>query len=105
LKAIVKPAVFDPETNAVVRPRFEFEYDSYARLKLVRDPKKRETRFTSDQLGRPWTHTLPMNQTASQWYDGFGRLWRKVGRLGVMEDLGSHRDNQQLERKGSVIVE
>lgn len=78
LKAIVKPQVLDAEGGTNARPRWEFDYDNYSRLKLVRDPRKRETTFTADFLGRPATHSLPMGQTASQLYDAAGRLSRKV---------------------------
>jgi YD repeat-containing protein len=78
LSALVKPAVFDVESNAVINPRWEFGYDANAQLALVRDPKRRATTFTYDQLGRTLTHTLPMNQTASQSYDSYGRTFHKV---------------------------
>jgi hypothetical protein len=48
------------QPQPLVRPRTEFEYDSYARLKLVRDPKKRETQFTSDHL-KTWGHIATIN--------------------------------------------
>jgi RHS repeat-associated protein len=75
------------ESNAVISPRWEFGYDANAQLALVRDPKQRATTFTYDQLGRTLTHTLPMNQTASQSYDSYGRTFRKVDFKGQMNEF------------------
>jgi RHS repeat-associated protein len=78
LSAIVKPAVLNPEGGTNARPRWEFEYDTANQLSLVRDPKSRVARFSTDFLGRPVSHTLPLGQTASQIYGSAGQLYRKV---------------------------
>jgi YD repeat-containing protein len=39
LTAVVLPEVEDPETGEVVRPRYEYEYDDYGQLQVIRDPK------------------------------------------------------------------
>ena len=43
---LIKAALFDVESNAVINPRWEFGYDANAQLALVRDPKRRATSFT-----------------------------------------------------------
>jgi len=64
------PAVDDPNdsTSNLVRPRYEYEYDSQGNQTVIRDPMNahdpnlggRETRFTFDDQGRQLSRTLPL---------------------------------------------
>ncbi len=75
LTAVLKPAVPDPEAgNVLTQPRYEYEYDTYGRLQVIRDAKGRETKFAYDSLGRQLTRTLPLGQTESQTYNALGQL-------------------------------
>ena len=77
LTAVILPAVYDPESGLPgVSPRYEYEYDLYGNQSLIRDPKRRETRFTYDERNRQLTRQLPMGQTESREYDSLGRQFR-----------------------------
>jgi len=85
--AVVLPPVIDPEDGGTVSPRYEYDYDDYGNMSLLRDPKGRETRFTFDEHRRPVARTLPMGQQETMHYDGLGRLHRRVDFSGRKTEL------------------
>ncbi|NOY82783.1 MAG: hypothetical protein GXP31_17430, partial [Kiritimatiellaeota bacterium] len=99
LTAVLLPPVVDPDTDATVRPRYEYEYDAYGRLRSIADPKGRVTRFTSDSRGRRTSRTLPMGQTETSHYNRFGQLTHRFDFKGqltlcVYDSLGRIRRKQ-----------
>ncbi len=79
LTRVILPAVPDPENgNQLTQPRYAYEYDRYGNLRLIRDPKGRETRFTYDEHNNQLTRTLPGGETEYKQYDEFGRLYREI---------------------------
>ena len=78
LSAVVKPQVFDPEGGTNARPRYEYQYDQFGNILLIRDPKRRDTKFTYDALGQLLSHTLPLQQTEYQSNNVIGQVDSKV---------------------------
>ncbi len=88
LTAVSLPAVPDPlASNALVRPRYEYEYDGNGNLILIRDPRGRVTRFAFDEYNRPVARTLPMGQTDRLLYNAKGQLVRHVDFKGQAIEL------------------
>ena len=88
LTAVVLPEVPDPEdADNSVRPRYEYDYDTYGRLTTIRDPKGRETHFSYDELGRQLTRTLPLDQSECQSYNSLGQLEFKADFKGQVTEF------------------
>ena len=86
LVAVVLAEVLDPETNTRVRPRYEYSYDNYGRLRSIKDPKLRSTEFAYDQFGRQVSRTLPNGNTEYRTYNSLGQLHTMIDFKGqVME--------------------
>ncbi len=103
LVAVELPGVVHPATGQVVRPRYEYRYDTKGNQTLLRDPLLRETRFTlvETATGQERTRTLPLgfgadgirgtsdDPPAGAWtertvYDNRGRPTRQVSFEGVV---------------------
>lgn len=79
LVAVDLPAVADPLAGqAVVRPRFAYEYDPAGNPSALVDARGRRTGFLYDEFGRARSRTLPLGQTETNSYDNFGRLQRHL---------------------------
>ena len=76
---MVLPAVEDPENgNSIIRPRYEYAYNSPGTLKTITDPKGRTTSFTYDAFNPQLRRSLPMGQSESMEYNNYGLVIRKT---------------------------
>jgi RHS repeat-associated protein len=83
LAAVELPAVADPASpGAVVRPRYDFEYDPQGNLLRQRDALGRVTRFEYDALNRPTARQLPRGQREATRYDNEGRPVERTDFMG-----------------------
>lgn len=111
LKAIIQPAVNDPDTGVLEHPRTEYSYDKYGDLTSVRDNiaqigntvsydhngvtgnDTRVNNYLYDQFKRQVSHSLPLGQTETSEYGLNARDTRTTDFLGnvtdsVFSDLG-----------------
>ncbi|QDU82504.1 tRNA nuclease WapA precursor [Polystyrenella longa] len=114
LTAVILPEVTHPITSQMVRPRYEYEYDSYGNRTVIRDnivqigstvyydhdgvtgDDSRETVFTFNDLGQQLTRTLPSTETESTSYDSIGRQDQMIDFEGNIVDY-LFTDNDLLE--------
>jgi RHS repeat-associated protein len=92
LTAVTLPDVNDPEnSDTPTHPRYEYEYDDYSNLTLIRDKVKldrdtgqidansaRETKFTYNEFNLQASRTLPNGKTEYKYYNQKAQLIKAV---------------------------
>jgi len=87
--AVILPAVPDPaHGDALTRPRYDYTYDVYGNLLVIRDPEGRETHYTYDPYNRQTSRTLSGGETEQYVYDNVGRLVRTIDFKGQVQQSG-----------------
>lgn len=74
LTAVILPAVIDPATGNLTRPRYEYRYDEAGNQVSQKDPLGHITRYEYDGLNRRIATVLPLGQRSTTAYDRVGNV-------------------------------